>query len=81
MRIALVTPAGPGMRNGNRHTALRWAAFLRAAGSTNDHDLGLFLERVSKFPRIINVSNLKVKALEKSTAVATVPVPTNSTYS
>ena len=32
MRIALVTPAGPGMRNGNRHTALRWAAFLRKAG-------------------------------------------------
>ena len=32
MRIALVTPAGAGMRNGNRHTALRWAAFLRAAG-------------------------------------------------
>src|SRR5688572_14579179 len=32
MRIALITPAGPGTRNGNRHTALRWAAFLRAAG-------------------------------------------------
>jgi putative glycosyltransferase (TIGR04348 family) len=32
MRISLVTPAGPGLRNGNRHTALRWAAFLRAAG-------------------------------------------------
>ncbi len=32
MRIALVTPAGPGTRNGNRHTALRWATFLRAAG-------------------------------------------------
>ena len=32
MRIALVTPAGPGARNGNRHTALRWAAFLRNAG-------------------------------------------------
>ena len=32
MRIALVTPAGPGLRNGNRHTALRWAAFLRDAG-------------------------------------------------
>jgi len=32
MKISLVTPAGPGMRNGNRHTALRWAAFLRAAG-------------------------------------------------
>lgn len=32
MKIALVTPAGPGTRNGNRHTALRWAAFLRNAG-------------------------------------------------
>lgn len=32
MRIALVTPARPGSRSGNRHTALRWAAFLRAAG-------------------------------------------------
>ncbi|HEU0258934.1 MAG TPA: selenoneine biosynthesis selenosugar synthase SenB [Burkholderiales bacterium] len=32
MRIALVTPAGPGTRNGNRHTALRWAVFLRQAG-------------------------------------------------
>ncbi len=45
MRIALVTPAGPGTRNGNRHTALRWAAFLRAAGhkvsiSTQDLSAG-----------------------------------------
>src|SRR5918994_1678984 len=32
MKIALVTPAGPGTRNGNRHTALRWATFLRKAG-------------------------------------------------
>jgi putative glycosyltransferase (TIGR04348 family) len=43
MKISLVTPAGPGLRNGNRHTALRWAAFLRAAGhrvaiSTQDLD-------------------------------------------
>ena len=36
MRIALVTPAGPGMRNGNRHTALRWASFLRHAGHRVD---------------------------------------------
>jgi putative glycosyltransferase (TIGR04348 family) len=36
MRIALITPAGPGMRNGNRHTALRWAAFLRRAGHKVD---------------------------------------------
>lgn len=32
MKIALVTPARPGSRSGNRHTALRWATFLRAAG-------------------------------------------------
>lgn len=32
MRIALVSPAGAGSRAGNRHTALRWAAMLRAAG-------------------------------------------------
>ena len=36
MRIALVTQAGPGTRNGNRHTALRWAAFLRKAGHRVD---------------------------------------------
>jgi putative glycosyltransferase (TIGR04348 family) len=36
MRISLVTPAGPGARNGNRHTALRWAAFLRHAGHRVD---------------------------------------------
>jgi putative glycosyltransferase (TIGR04348 family) len=36
MRIALVTPAGPGTRNGNRHTALRWASFLRNAGHRVD---------------------------------------------
>ena len=30
--ISIVTPAGAGMRNGNRHTALRWASLLRGAG-------------------------------------------------
>ena len=29
------------------------------------HNLGLFLDRVSKFPRIINVSNMRIKAKDK----------------
>jgi len=40
-----VTPAGPGMRNGNRHTALRWAAFLRAAGHAVEVSVELSPER------------------------------------
>ena len=49
---------------------VEWPIGLKLEGTY--HDLGLFLERVSKFPRIINVSNLKVKALEKSANGATV---------
>src|SRR5712692_3127962 len=32
MKIALITPAGARSRSGNRHTAVRWAALLRALG-------------------------------------------------
>lgn len=31
-RVTIVTPSRPGMRNGNLHTATRWAAMLRSAG-------------------------------------------------
>jgi putative glycosyltransferase (TIGR04348 family) len=31
-RLFIVTPAGKGLRNGNRHTALRWATLLRDKG-------------------------------------------------
>ena len=34
MRIALVTPAPPGSRHGNRVTALRWARIFRRLGNT-----------------------------------------------
>lgn len=36
MRIVLITPYPPAARNGNAHTALRWARFLRAAGHRVD---------------------------------------------
>jgi type IV pilus assembly protein PilO len=49
---------------------VEWPIGLKLEGTY--HDLGQFLERVSKFPRIINVSNLKVKALDKSTSGATI---------
>lgn len=32
MKIAIVSPASSGPRSGNRHTAARWAKFLREAG-------------------------------------------------
>ena len=38
-RITIVTPAGAGTRNGNRHTATRWASMLRGAG----HRVGVSL--------------------------------------
>src|SRR5438067_13683644 len=31
-RLFIATPAVAGLRNGNRHTALRWATLLRASG-------------------------------------------------
>ena len=32
MKISLITPAGPKLRNGNRTTAVRWTRFLRQLG-------------------------------------------------
>ena len=72
MKISLVTPAGPGTRNGNRHTALRWAAFLRAAGhrvvvSTRDMhsgaDLMLALHARRSYDSIRTFPHKRVVAL------------------
>jgi type IV pilus assembly protein PilO len=47
-----------------------WPIGLKLEG--NYHDLGAFLERVSKFPRIINVGALHIAARENQTSQTTV---------
>jgi type IV pilus assembly protein PilO len=54
-----------------------WPIGLRLEGSY--HDLGLFLERISKFPRIINVGNMRVKARDLQTARSTVTIEVTAT--
>ena len=47
-----------------------WPIGLKLEGTY--HDIGTFLERVSKFPRIINVGALHIAATEGQTALSTV---------
>ena len=54
-----------------------WPIGLQLEGTY--HDLGTFLERVSKFPRIINVSNIKIRAREQQTARSTVTAECTAT--
>jgi putative glycosyltransferase (TIGR04348 family) len=63
MKIAIVTPAPPGSRYGNRITALRWAKILRRLGNrvslleTYDgkpHDLLVALHARKSYPSIVN---------------------------
>jgi putative glycosyltransferase (TIGR04348 family) len=63
MKIAIVTPAPPGSRYGNRITALRWAKLLRRLGNrvsilqTYDgkpHDLLVALHARKSHPSIVN---------------------------
>ena len=53
-----------------RELHAEWPIGLKLEGSY--HDLGAFLERVSKFPRIINVGALHIVARENQTAATTV---------
>ena len=63
MKIAIVTPAPPGTRYGNRVTALRWAKLLRRLGNRvsilqlydgKPHDLLIALHARKSHPAIVN---------------------------
>jgi type IV pilus assembly protein PilO len=47
-----------------------WPITLQLEGSY--HNLGGFLERVSKFPRIINVNDITIRARERQTEASTI---------
>ena len=53
-----------------RQMHMEWPIGLQLEGTY--HNLGDFLERVSKFPRIINVGDLHIQARDEPTAGATI---------
>jgi type IV pilus assembly protein PilO len=54
-----------------------WPIGLEIEGTY--HDLGAFLERVSKFPRIINVGDIKITARENQTSGSTITAECTAT--
>lgn len=54
-----------------------WPIGLTLEG--NYHNLGLFLDRVSKFPRIINIGNLAIEANDPPVAGATMAIQATAT--
>jgi type IV pilus assembly protein PilO len=54
-----------------------WPIGLQLEGTY--HDLGGFLERVSKFPRIINVNRIKIKAQDDQTSGTTLAAECTAT--
>ena len=54
-----------------------WPIGLQLEG--NYHDLGGFLERVSKFPRIINVNTIKIKTRDEQSSSATITAECTAT--
>lgn len=53
-----------------RQTHMEWPIGLQLEGRY--HDLGAFLERISKFQRVINVGDLEIKAIERDPHGATI---------
>jgi type IV pilus assembly protein PilO len=56
---------------------MEWPIGLKLEGRY--HDLGAFLERVSKFPRIINVSDLSIKSLDDKSGHSTISAECTAT--
>ena len=54
-----------------------WPIGLELEGTY--HDLGAFLERVSQFPRIINVGNIRIGTRDSQTSAATITVECTAT--
>jgi type IV pilus assembly protein PilO len=54
-----------------------WPISLQLEG--NYHNLGVFLDRVSKFPRIINISGLTLQAKEPATASSSMTIGATAT--
>jgi type IV pilus assembly protein PilO len=60
-----------------RELHAEWPIGLQLEGTY--HNLGLFLERVSKFPRIINVNNIEIQGREAPTPAATITAECTAT--
>jgi type IV pilus assembly protein PilO len=60
-----------------RQLHVEWPIGLQLEGTY--HDLGSFLERVSKFPRIINVNAITIRAKENPTPAATITAQATAT--
>jgi type IV pilus assembly protein PilO len=54
-----------------------WPIALQLEG--NYHNLGLFLDRVSKFPRIINIGGMQIAAKDQPTAAASMTISATAT--
>ena len=60
-----------------RELHAEWPIGLQLEGTY--HDLGTFLERISKFPRIINVSTITINAKDENSGPATISAQATAT--
>jgi type IV pilus assembly protein PilO len=61
----------------NRDFYQEWPISMGVAG--NYHNLALFFDKVSRLPRLVNVSNLKINSLGNQTASQTISVGCTAT--